>query len=127
MLKFFQSTADCLSVCLDQALIASDQALDADLFGRVERRIPAGATVVVAARLVNQHFCGLGVQATQNSAELFAGNLAKQAKLLGTTTGPHSYHALLLGVVVVLGVFLFVIGLGLGGGQGAFRHDEHQS
>src|SRR5260370_22129710 len=56
--EFSQSAADCLSVCLDQAVIASDQAFDAHGLRRVERRIPAGAPVVVCAGLMNEYLRG---------------------------------------------------------------------
>src|SRR5260370_27111199 len=68
--EFFQSAGDCLSVCLDQAVIAPGQALDAHGLRRVESGIPTGASVVVVVRNVNEYFSGRGVQTAQDGAEV---------------------------------------------------------
>ncbi len=123
--EFFQSAGDCLSVCLDQAVIAPGQALDAHGLRRVESGIPTGASVVVVVRNVNEYFSGRGVQTAQDGAEVRAGDIAGEAQLLRTTAEPLPYYPLLLAVIVVLGVLLFVIGLGLRSGQRTFGHYEH--
>src|SRR5229473_4560735 len=120
--ELFQSAADCFSVCLDKAVIASDQALDTDRFGRVEGRIPTGASVVVAVRLANEYLGGGRAKPTQHGPEVFGRNLAGEAQLLGAAAEPLPYDPLLLAVIVVLGVLLFVIGLGLRSGQRTFGH-----
>ena len=123
--ELFQSAADCFSVCLDKAVIASDQALDTDRFGRVEGRIPTGASVVVAVRLANEYLGGGRAKPAQHGAEVFGRNLAGEAQFLGAAAEPLPYDPLLLAVIVVLGVLLFVIGLGLRSGQRTFGHYEH--
>jgi hypothetical protein len=74
---------------------------------------------------VNEYFGGGRAKPTQHGVEVFGGNLAGEAQLLGATAEPFSDHPLLLRVIVVLGVLLFVLGLGLRSGQRTFGHYEH--
>ena len=76
---------------------------------------------------MNEHLAGGGAKPTQYGAEVFGRNLAGESQLLSAAAEPLPYDPLLLRVIVVVGVLLFVIGLGLGGGQRAFGHYQHQS
>ena len=61
----------------------------------------------------------------QYGAEVFGRNLAGKPQLLSATSEPLPHAPLLVAVIVVVGVLLLVVGLGLGGGQRAFRHYKH--
>src|SRR5260370_18330276 len=54
--EFFQSAADCLSVCLDQAVIASGQTLNAHRLRRVASVIQTCSPAVVAVGHMNYYF-----------------------------------------------------------------------
>ena len=55
LFELHECATDCLPVRFDKAVIVSDQPLNAHRLRRVEGGVPAGAPVVVAVRLVNEH------------------------------------------------------------------------
>ena len=125
LLKLFQRAADCFPVSLDYLMIFSNEALNADRLRRVEGCVPAGAPILIAIGLVNEHLARSRAKPVQYSTEVFTHNLTSQSKLVSTTTEPLPDYPLFLGVIIVVGVLLFVIGFGLGGGQRAFGHYQH--
>ena len=125
MFELHQCATDCLPVRFDKAAIVSDQPLNAHRLRCVEGGVPAGAPVVVAVRFMNEHLAGRGAKPAQHGAEVFGRNLAGKSQLLSAASEPLPYDPLLLRVIVVVRVLLFVVGLGLGGGERAFGHYQH--
>src|SRR5260370_16054312 len=122
-----KSAADRHAVRLGKPCITANQRLNAQGLGRIERRIPSGTALVAPLGVWHQHLAGRRMLSVQHGAKITRRDLVRESERFRPSTKPLSRNPALLSVVVVLGVFLLIVGLGLLGAQRPFRHDQHRS
>src|SRR5229473_620561 len=66
-----------------------------------------------------------GSRSPQHGTNIFLADRAAQSESFGAPPIPLAGNALRLGIVVVLGVFLLIVGLGLADAERALRHYQH--
>src|SRR5713226_7821291 len=92
---------------------------------RVNYSSPACAALVPAGGGADEDLARTGSYSPQHGTKIFLADNTAQSESFGAPPIPLAGNAVGLGVIVVLGVFLLIVGLGLADAERALRHYQH--
>ena len=125
MLQLRQRAADRAAMRVGQLGVSARERLNADRLGRVEGRVPSCPPFSSSVGVADENFGSARLLAAKYRAKIFVNDFTGEPQRVGTLSEPLTGDSMLFAVIIVLGVLLFVVGLGLTGTERPSRHDQH--
>src|SRR5208337_4137538 len=127
MLQLRERAADRAAMRVGQRGVSTRERLNADGLGCVKGRVPPCPPFGSSVGVADENLGGVRPLAAKNRSKIFGSDFTGEPQRVGALAEPLTSDSMLFGVVVVLGVLLFVVDLGLTGTERTSRHDQHGS